>query len=135
MNKICLSIVVAVSLVGCASDKQQPGDTYRSAPGVTFKDNTGGGMGLPDGTRLKLLKMVPPQYPRYLRRENVVGRVIVRHLVQLDGTVTDASATDSPDKRLSEFAVAAVSKWRYEPYSSADGKPVWLMTSVDFSTP
>ena len=54
-------------------------------------------------------------YPEAARQEGVEGRVIVQFVVDEAGGVRDAVAVRSPDDRLSEAAVDAVERMRFEP--------------------
>jgi TonB family protein len=61
------------------------------------------------------ISMETPEYPSSLRLERISGVVIIEFVIGKDGTVTSAVAVKSPDIRLSELAIAAVLKWKFEP--------------------
>jgi|CZKI01.1.fsa_nt_gi carboxyl-terminal processing protease len=61
----------------------------------------------------RLITGVRPQYPPEYAGKQVEGRILVDFIVRTDGTVTRVHAISSPDPRLSVFAEAAVSQWRF----------------------
>lgn len=68
---------------------------------------------------LKALAMVEPEMPRQLPASIRKGVVLVRFTVQPDGTVHQAEIVQSTHQRLSDSALEAVSKWRFEPIAQA----------------
>ncbi|UXH77852.1 energy transducer TonB [Roseateles amylovorans] len=72
-----------------------------------------------DDAPLKLLKKVEPEYPRALLAQQRNGAVVVRFMVQPDGTVEYVEALRSPDRKLSTAAVTAVKQWRFAPIPKA----------------
>lgn len=68
---------------------------------------------------LKALAMVEPEMPRQLPAHMQKGVVLVRFTVQPDGTVRQAEVLKSTHPRMSDSALEAVSKWRFEPISQA----------------
>jgi periplasmic protein TonB len=57
-----------------------------------------------------------PQYPPMSKRLNEQGKVVVRALIGIDGTASQASIkTSSGFDRLDQAALATVLKWRYVP--------------------
>ena len=54
-------------------------------------------------------------YPEAARREGVEGQVVVRFVVDTDGSVIQPVVLRSPDERLSEAALAAVRSVRFTP--------------------
>lgn len=108
-------------LAGCASI------------GTTFTDNTGGYALLPDGTRLKIIKMVQPEYPPDLRRNGIGGIVIVQFSIQPDGTTSNVKVKQSSVKALDESAVNAVRQWQFEPYTAGSRPVVQKIVPITFS--
>lgn len=83
----------------------------------------------------EIIDMVHPVYPEEARDEKTEGRVILQGIIEKDGTVRELKVLKSPSGLLSEAALAAVKKWRYEPARTTDGKPVrvhWTM-AVSFA--
>jgi len=74
------------------------------------------------------VKASPPEYPPDAVKAGMHGPVIVECTVGIDGKVTNAIATEG-DPPLSDAAVAAVRKWRYEPLL-LNGKPKEFVLTV-----
>jgi TonB family protein len=68
-----------------------------------------------EDTPLRLVNKVDPEYPRALLSQQRNGSVMVKFVVQTDGSVEQVEATKSPDRKLSVAAVAAVKQWRFAP--------------------
>jgi len=68
-------------------------------------------------TRGALLKQVIPEYPLDAIRLGVTGIVMVRAVIDVDGTVLDVDVQGQPHVLLSEAAVAALRQWIFEPLS------------------
>ena len=73
--------------------------------------------------------MQVPEYPDYLKKQNVSGTVTVYFEVAVDGSVSDAFAAKSPHPGLSEAAVSAIMQSRFEP-TLVDGVPAVCQMSV-----
>lgn len=69
----------------------------------------------PEPPTLQLLSKVEPEIPRQLRSDFRGGSVTLRFMVQTDGSVTQALALQSSNKRLTVAAIAAVNQWRFAP--------------------
>ena len=84
----------------------------------------------------KLVKQVPPKYPKAARKRGEQGTVYVRALVKKDGTLLQVTVPSgkgaSPE--LDKAAVDAVSQWTFMP-AKVKGKPVavWIVVPVKFS--
>ncbi len=68
-----------------------------------------------EDTPLRLITKVDPEYPRALLSQQRNGSVLVKFVVQADGSVEGVEALKSPDRKLSAAAVAAVKQWRFAP--------------------
>jgi TonB family protein len=64
-----------------------------------------------DGTRV-VLNRIPPQYPELARRMHISGIVVLRVLVQPNGTVAETHI-QSGHALLGQAATQAVSQWRF----------------------
>lgn len=64
---------------------------------------------------LKLVHKVDPEYPRSWLVQQRNGSVLVNFRVKTDGTVENAEALRSPDRKVAAAALAAVKQWRFEP--------------------
>lgn len=80
----------------------------------------------------QVTRSVPPIYPVFAKDAGIQGTVTVQALVGKDGTVHDATITQSIPG-LDDAAIAAVRQWVFEP-AKANGKPVavWFPVQVDF---
>lgn len=68
-----------------------------------------------DNHEPRVLSQVPPEYPVELRALGTEGEVLVDFVVDANGRVRDAFAAQSTLREFEAPAVAAVSKWTYEP--------------------
>ncbi len=64
----------------------------------------------------KIKSRVEPQYPELARRNNISGSARVEVLIAQDGKIKNVKVLGGHPV-LVQAAVAAVSKWRYEPAS------------------
>ena len=82
----------------------------------------------------KLIRHVDPEYPEDVRKAKRQGKVEVRGIVGLDGTVSELSVYSSPSETLSKLAVEAAKQWRYTP-AHCNGQPirVYLTAIVRFA--
>lgn len=81
----------------------------------------------------RLLFRVEPEYPSVARDARLSGRVILRAVVGLDGSVEQVEVVKSPNDLLTRAAESALRQWRYRP-ATIRGKPVrvWFTVRVDF---
>ncbi len=75
-----------------------------------------------------------PHYPEEARHARVQGVVILQTVIDKAGQVTDVKVLKGLPSGLTEAAVEAVSKWRFEP-ATLEGKPVavFYLVTVSFS--
>ena len=74
-----------------------------------------------------------PEYPSTSRKLEEQGTVLLRFLVDVNGTVTDSAiAQSSGFKRLDEAARAALSKCQFKPATS-DGQPVQEWATLKYT--
>jgi len=78
----------------------------------------------------KLVKKVQPTYPAEAKSEGVQGMVRLNVRINKEGYVVETEVAESPDERLSNSAVDAVSQWIYET-TLLNGQPVEVLTVVD----
>ena len=64
--------------------------------------------------RRNVVKVVDPEYPTVLRNGHFEGQVTIEATVQPNGTVTKADIKGG-NPMLSQYAAAAVMKWKYAP--------------------
>ncbi len=82
----------------------------------------------PEDAPLKLVHKVDPEYPRSWLVQQRNGSVLVSFTVKPDGTVDDAQALRSPDRKVAAAALAAVKQWRFEPVA----KPKQVSVEIGF---
>ncbi len=76
-------------------------------------------------------RRVNPVYPRQARSMRLTGVVIVKVLVDEDGTVARVADADGPPM-LSQAASDAIRKWKFKPFTR-DGQPVKATGFVSFN--
>jgi TonB family protein len=77
-----------------------------------------------DSKMPKLIKRVQPSYPEEARKGGIKGTVVLRVLIETDGSCRVLEVVESPDPLLADAARAAVDQWRYEPPRDETGKVV-----------
>ncbi|AOW15711.1 hypothetical protein LPB72_15410 [Hydrogenophaga crassostreae] len=80
------------------------------------------------------LNNAPPRYPAISRRMGEQGRVVVRALIEANGTASQASIqTSSGYERLDQTALKTVQSWRYVP-GKRGGVPeaMWFNIPLNF---
>jgi len=120
---LVLASIVALPLDGSARlAQEQPENTsdtvYELGDGVTPP---------------KAIYQPDPEYSERARKKKINGTVIVAMIVTAEGKVRDLKIIKSLDKGLDKQAIAAVSKWQFQP-ATKGGKPVavHLPVEVDF---
>ena len=64
--------------------------------------------------RLKILKQVRPEYPREAREAGIEGKVSLRCIIGIDGTVKEIEVTEGKEPFV-QAAKTAVAQWKYRP--------------------
>jgi len=82
----------------------------------------------PDAMAQRIVYRVIPEYPELARQAGVQGTVVLDTVVSAEGAVTQARLVSGPEV-LSQAAVDAVRRWRYEPYY-VNGEPATVETTV-----
>ena len=132
------STVVTKSLP--APTKPEPGDsdpTPAPAPAaaVTAQATDAGPALVKARFDADYLNNPPPTYPPLSRRLAEQGRVLVRVLVDSDGTPAKVELRESSGyHRLDQAAVAAIRRWRFVPARRGD-QPVdaWVLVPIAFN--
>lgn len=76
---------------------------------------------------------VRPFYPPLARQAGVQGRVVVKALIDIDGSVMEVTVLDpSGNQMLDEAALAAARKWKFSPAKQRD-KFVRVYVSIPFN--
>ncbi|MGD9505730.1 MAG: energy transducer TonB [Syntrophobacteraceae bacterium] len=81
-----------------------------------------------------VIQRAEPDYPPDARRMHIGGRVVVRFLVKVDGSVTKASIVEAtPEGVFERSALAAVNKWRFKPgrFKGSD-VATWVLLPVEY---
>ncbi len=73
------------------------------------------------------------RYPEAAKTNKIGGRVVVKFIVDEEGKVTNAQVLESPDKSLSESALAAVNKMPVWIPGEKDGKKVKVYFTLPIS--
>jgi len=69
-------------------------------------------------------------YPEIARAAGVQGVVVLLAVLGKDGSIADLHVLESPDPMLTDAAIQAVERWKYEPYLLF-GKPVEVETTIN----
>ena len=109
----CVIMLAGAAAFALARNVQEPPDAsseavYEIGDGVTAP---------------KAVYHPDPEYTDRARRKKLNGTVVVAMVVTPQGDVRDLKVIKSLDKDLDKQALAAMSKWRFEP-ATKNGKPV-----------
>ena len=77
----------------------------------------------------KLIQKIRPVYPPSAKMRRVSGQVMLRAMIQKDGTPGELAVVTSPDPELSQAALEAVRKWRYST-TLLNGEPSVVETHI-----
>jgi TonB family protein len=72
---------------------------------------------------------VEPQYPELARRAGTEGEIVLKIVVERDGSVGAISAVSGGHAALVSAATDAVKKWRYRP-ARVNGQPASVYKTV-----
>ncbi len=118
---LVVSLSLAITLTACmpslftGSDSKpasdQPADFYRFDAPPT------------------LVESVLPDYPADARAERVEGSVLVKVLVDVDGSVFSTAVLRSSDQRFESAALDAVSQWKFTP-AELESKPTRAYVAI-----
>jgi protein TonB len=81
-------------------------------------------------TEPKLIYSVQPKYPEEAKKEKVQGVVVLNLIIDVDGSVLEASVLEDPDSRLSKEALETVRKWKFRPALDSKGQAVRVQSTV-----
>jgi TonB family protein len=121
-----LLFVVLGALGGIVSQAQ---DSAQKSDDVVYELHNAGDYGIKSP---KAIYAPDPEYTDKTRRKKINGAVVVSLIVTPEGTVRDPKIVTSLDKDLDQQALAALSKWKFEP-ATKDGKPVTVRISTEVS--
>lgn len=80
----------------------------------------------------KIIDKVQPTYPMMAKSSHRGGTVILHALISKQGTIIGLFPIASPDASLTEAAMDAVKKWKYQPYL-LNGQPTEVDTTIHVS--
>lgn len=72
----------------------------------------------------------PPLYTEGAFERGIEGRVVLRVIIQKDGTVGAIRVQESLDGDLDRAAIAAVENWKFEP-ATIDGDPINVLADIE----
>src|ERR1039458_827773 len=76
-----------------------------------------------------LIYKTPPVYPVNAKEAHVQGTVVLKAVIDTDGTVKELTVVSGPEM-LQQAALDAVREWRYKPYL-LNGEPVKVGTTIN----
>jgi protein TonB len=121
-HTVWFASVIACLFVGNALSAQQPPD---GTSDVVYE--IGNGVTAP-----KPISTPDAEYTDRARKKKINGTVIVTMIVTPEGKARDVKVIKSLDKELDKQAIAAVSKWTFEP-ATKDGNPVAVHLKAEVS--
>lgn len=84
----------------------------------------------------RALQEAKPVYPELAKASGVRGKVVIKALIDTDGTVVEPFVLEPLQRDLDAAALDAVRKWRYRPATSNDKPiPAMVWVSCEFSPP
>lgn len=80
------------------------------------------------------IRKIDPEFPPEARRMGIAGRVVVRFLVKIDGTVSKASVVEAaPSGIFERSALEAIDKWRFKPGRyKGNSVATWVLLPIQF---
>lgn len=119
----------ALEAAAQARAAQQAAQARRAEPAVE-QVVSAGGLPVIAHEKLRRTRAIAPEYPALALRSGASGRVTVRFVVDAHGEPQDVQVIDAEPKGVFDRAsLAAVRRWRYEPWTVA-GEPVAVETSL-----
>ncbi len=77
-----------------------------------------------------LVSSPQPEYPEEAKKGRIQGKVVLALVIDRSGIPRDIRVLSSPFPALTDAAIAAVSRWRYQPYK-LNGTPVEVQSNVE----
>lgn len=101
-------------------------ETQTEAPKAESPSNTPATI---DAASLHALRRVSPVYPASAAAAHIEGAVVLEALISETGKVEDLYVKSGP-KELQKAAMVAVKQWTYSPFTTTDGKPTEVDTTI-----
>jgi TonB family protein len=130
----CLFSPLAIDLAAASDNASKTTSvTYARCDGTKSDPDTivfRAGKGL---TPPRIIKQVDPDYSESARKAGVEGSVIVKLVVDKDGSPRNICIERSLRDDLDQSAARAVAQWRFKP-ATKDGEPVatWINAETSF---
>ena len=125
--KIPLLILCCLALCGCNATQE----TQKNAPALTGENlpRVKNGNFKESQTPPKPVYMQKPVYPKELKEQGIGGVVVIEFVVNTRGEVENPRVIESPHPKLSQNAVAALLKSKFEP-GKVNGIPTHALLKV-----
>jgi TonB family protein len=78
----------------------------------------------------RVIEDTPPLYTEGAFDRGIEGRVVLRVIIQKDGSVGAIRVRESLDGDLDRAAIAAVANWQFEP-ATIDGEPINVLADIE----
>jgi TonB family protein len=86
-----------------------------------------------DVTAPRAIEKSQPVYPEEARKIKYQGRVVLRTVISAEGLIEDVEVIEGQPHGLSEAAVEAVRRWRFEPaLHEGEPVPVFYLLTINF---
>jgi TonB family protein len=121
------SLVFVKSGILVSPDVSQHMGVTLDAIGPRWDDNVPGQNGV---TLPKCVHCPPPPYSEQARKKKIIGSVLLRVQITVDGEVGDVELKKSLEPSLDQQAMNAVQRWKFDPAKDANGVPVEVHMSV-----
>jgi TonB family protein len=116
---------------GGIGDGREGGVGNRKGPRTGDGDGPAGAFSLSAvSTAPVLVHKVEPEYSEEARKARLNGTVLLRIVIDVDGSPIDIQVVRSPGLGLGERAMQSVAKWRFRP-GRRDGKPVAVSATIE----
>lgn len=80
----------------------------------------------------RVVKQQEPEYSEHARKKKISGTVVLSIIIDSAGNVRDAKVKQSLEPTLDQQAIAAVSRWKFQP-ATKSGEPVAVEMEVETS--
>jgi TonB family protein len=121
---LTLVLIAGVVSVVVAQNAQTPPPGAGTSPAAGVGTGPGGGITPP-----RVLFSPKPEYTREAMLARIQGQVIVRAVVQADGTVGEVTVTQSLEPSLDQEAIKAARQFRFAP-ATFNGTPVSVIVNM-----
>lgn len=80
------------------------------------------------------LRKVHPEFPLAARQRGISGKVVVKFLVKIDGSVAKASVVEAMPQGIFEQSVLeAINKWKFHPGRyRGNAVATWMVLPIQF---